>query len=177
MNHNEINPEITNQAATHANVLVCSYTYNHDLPHPAFLERKGFVRASIQYQGMVGKPIDKGTRLTWLVNMNMGSVVPSAFTGALVNSRESISDWRAVFGARNHRSCRSLGGLLHLSLSLPRPLLSSLALPPSLSPSLPPSLTLSLSISISPFLSPYLPPSLPGAHAPAQSCSTQGSKK
>ena len=141
MNHDEINLEIRNQAATHANVLVYSYTYNHDLPHPAFLKREGFVRALIRYQGMVGKPIDDGTRLTWLVNMDMGSMVPSVFTRALVNSRESTSDWRTVFGARTHNFCRSLGGLLHLSLSLPHPLLYSLALPPSLpSVSLPPSL-------------------------------------
>ena len=63
------------------------YTYNHSLDHPYFASRPGFVRAKVQYQGMVGVVGDGGkTRLTWLVNLDFGGLVPTSFmTGLLVS--------------------------------------------------------------------------------------------
>ena len=61
------------------------YTYNHDIDHPHFAHRPGFVRGNLRYQGMVGTLGDDGkTRLTWLVNMDPGGMVPSAFVNGLL---------------------------------------------------------------------------------------------
>ena len=76
-------------------------TYNHDAEHPYFQQRKGYIRCSVKLQGLVGVPIinpisdpassslsskKKITKLTWLVNMDGGGLVPSSFfKGALVN--------------------------------------------------------------------------------------------
>ena len=60
------------------------FTYNHDLQHPYFAPRRGFVRAHVKYQGMVGVSAQRcRTRLTWLVNMDFGGFIPSSFMGAL----------------------------------------------------------------------------------------------
>ena len=63
------------------------YTYNHDVDHPYFAPRSGFVRAKMKYQGLVGVLGDGGkTRLTWLVNCDFGGAVPTSFMNAtLVN--------------------------------------------------------------------------------------------
>ena len=56
------------------------FTYNHDFEHPYFAPRPGFVRSSVKYQGMVGVLGDNGkTRLTWLVNVDFGGLIPSSF--------------------------------------------------------------------------------------------------
>ena len=61
------------------------YTYNHDIDHPYFARRPGFVRGNVKYQGLVGTLGDEGkTRLTWLVNMDPGGMVPSAFVNGLL---------------------------------------------------------------------------------------------
>ena len=61
------------------------YTYNHDIDHPYFAHRPGFVRMKVKNQGLVGTLGDEGkTRLTWLVNMDPGGVVPSAFVNGLL---------------------------------------------------------------------------------------------
>ena len=61
------------------------YTYNHDVDHPYFAPRSGFVRAKVKYQGMVGVLGDGGkTRLTWLVNMDFGGAVPTSFMNAMI---------------------------------------------------------------------------------------------
>ena len=61
------------------------YTYNQDVDHPYFAKRAGFVRTKIKYQGLVGVVGDGGeTRLTWLVNMDVGGLIPSAFTAGLL---------------------------------------------------------------------------------------------
>ena len=63
------------------------YTYNHSIDHPFFASRLGFVRANVQYQGMVGAVGDGGkTRVTWLVNMDFGGLVPSSFVAGLLVS-------------------------------------------------------------------------------------------
>ena len=60
------------------------YTYNHTLNHPYFAPRTGLVRMNFKYQGMVGVVEKRGTtRLTWLVNMDFGGMVPSSFTAGL----------------------------------------------------------------------------------------------
>ena len=60
------------------------YTYNHSLDHPSFASRSGFVRAKVQYQGMVGVVGDGGkTRLTWMVNLDSGGLVPTSFMTGL----------------------------------------------------------------------------------------------
>ena len=62
------------------------FTYNHDVDHPYFAPGTGFVRVKVKYQGMVGVKDDEGkTRLTWLVNMDLGGNIPFSFgTGLLV---------------------------------------------------------------------------------------------
>ena len=61
------------------------YTYNHDIDHLYFAHRPGFVRGNLKYQGLVGTLGDEGkTRLTWLVNMDPGGMVPSAFVNGLL---------------------------------------------------------------------------------------------
>ena len=68
------------------------YTYNHDIDHPYFNRRDGFVRLSVKFQGLVGVPTSETctkpvsiqghtntTRLTWLVNMDYGGLVPIRF--------------------------------------------------------------------------------------------------
>ena len=61
------------------------YTYNHDIDHPHFAHRSGFVRMKVKNQGLVGTLGDEGkTRLTWLVNVDFGGMVPSAFVNGLV---------------------------------------------------------------------------------------------
>ena len=63
------------------------YTYNQSIEHPYFASRPGFVQAKVKYQGMVGVMGDRGmARLTWLVNMELGGLVPSAFTTGLMLS-------------------------------------------------------------------------------------------
>ena len=58
----------------------CFFTYNHDLEHPYFAPRPEFVRGSVKYQGMVGVVGDGGkTRLTWLVNVDWGGLIPTSF--------------------------------------------------------------------------------------------------
>ena len=48
-----------------------AFTYNHDLDHPYFAPRTGFVRTHVKYQGLVGISEEVGkTRLTWLVNVH-----------------------------------------------------------------------------------------------------------
>ena len=42
------------------------YTLNHDLPHPFFQSRPGFVKASIKRTGMVGQSGDFGGKQTRL---------------------------------------------------------------------------------------------------------------
>ncbi len=60
------------------------FTYNHDVEHLYFTKRPGFVRVKMKYQGMVGVSADGGkTRLTWLLNMDFGGLVPSSFTACL----------------------------------------------------------------------------------------------
>ncbi len=61
------------------------YTYNHDVDHPYFAPRSGFVRAKMKYQGLVGVSGGGGkTRLTWVVNMDFGGSVPSSFMNAMI---------------------------------------------------------------------------------------------
>ena len=61
------------------------YTYNHDVDHPYFAPRSGFVRAMMKYQGMVGVSGGGGkTRLTWMVNVDFGGSVPSSFMNAII---------------------------------------------------------------------------------------------
>ena len=61
------------------------YTYNHDIDHPYFARRPGFVRGNVKYQGLVGTLGDEGkTRLTWLLNMDPRGMVPSAFVKGLL---------------------------------------------------------------------------------------------
>ncbi len=61
------------------------YTYNHDVDHPYFAPRSGFVRGKMNYQGMVAVLGDGGkTRLTWLVNMDFGGAVPTSFMNAMI---------------------------------------------------------------------------------------------
>ncbi len=63
------------------------FTYNHDVEHPYFSSRDGFVRAKIRFQGLVGEPImdteailnREAARLTWLVNIDFGGMVPTTF--------------------------------------------------------------------------------------------------
>ena len=63
------------------------YTYNHSIEHPYFGSRPGFVRAKMMYQGLVGVVEDEHkTRLTWLLNLDFGGMVPHSFTSALVVS-------------------------------------------------------------------------------------------
>lgn len=63
----------------------CFYTYNHDIDHPYFAHRPGFVCMKVKNQGVVATLGDEGkTRLTWLVNMNFGGMVPSAFVNGLL---------------------------------------------------------------------------------------------
>ena len=57
------------------------YSYNQSFDHSYFASRPGFVRLEMKYQGMVGVLGDEDkTRLTWLVNMDFGGLVPSSFT-------------------------------------------------------------------------------------------------
>ena len=62
------------------------YTYNQCIENHLFASRPGFVQAKMKYQGMVGVMGDGGkTRLTWLVNMDFGGLLPSSFMdGVLV---------------------------------------------------------------------------------------------
>lgn len=61
------------------------YTYNHDVDHPYFAPRSGFVRAKMKYQGMVGVSGGGGkTQLTWVVNMDFGGSVPTSFMNATI---------------------------------------------------------------------------------------------
>ncbi len=61
------------------------YTYNHDIDHPYFAHRPGFVRMKVKNQGLVGTLGDEGkTRLTWLVNTDPGGMIPSAFMNGLL---------------------------------------------------------------------------------------------
>ena len=61
------------------------YTYNHNIDHPYFSSRPGFVRAKMKYQGMVGVVGDGGkTRLTWLANLDLGGMIPASFTTGLL---------------------------------------------------------------------------------------------
>ena len=61
------------------------FSYNHDIDHPYFAPRPGFVRASLKCQGMVGVVGDSGTtRLTWLANFDFGGLIPSSFTTGLL---------------------------------------------------------------------------------------------
>ncbi len=61
--------------------------YNHDVEHPYFSSRESYVRSRLRYQGLVGVPLaGKGAglgqtaaRLTWLVNMEFGGLVPTMF--------------------------------------------------------------------------------------------------
>ena len=66
------------------------YTINNDVNHPYFAPRNGFVRGSVRNQGLVCEPkvrsaaadADNGgnaTKLTWLVNVDLGGSLPSAF--------------------------------------------------------------------------------------------------
>lgn len=66
--------------------------YNHDVEHEYFSNREGFQRMSIKFQGLVGMPrgpkndssggggggAGATTRLTWLMNVNFGGLVPTA---------------------------------------------------------------------------------------------------
>ena len=61
--------------------------YNHDVEHPYFAPRAGFVRAHMKYQGMVGISEEPGkTRLTWLINVDFGGLIPSSFAEGLLVS-------------------------------------------------------------------------------------------
>ena len=61
------------------------YTYNHDIDLPYFAHRPGFVRIKTKNQGLVATLGDEGkTRLTWLVNMDPGGTIPSAFVNGLL---------------------------------------------------------------------------------------------
>ena len=61
------------------------YSYNHDIDHPYFAHRPGFVRMKVKNQGLVATLGGEGkTRLTWLVNMDFGGMVPSAFVKGLL---------------------------------------------------------------------------------------------
>lgn len=63
------------------------FTYNHDHDPLYIAERPGFVRMKMKYQGMVGVLGDAGkTRLTWLVNMDFGGIIPSSFANGLLVS-------------------------------------------------------------------------------------------
>ena len=63
------------------------YTYNQSVEHPYFASRPGFVRVKMKYQGMVGVVGDGGkTRLTWMVNYDLGGILPSSFATALLVS-------------------------------------------------------------------------------------------
>ena len=64
------------------------FTYNHDFDHPCFAPRPGFVRVKAKYQGMVGVLRHGGrkTQLTWLVNMDFGGLIPTAFTTGMLVS-------------------------------------------------------------------------------------------
>ena len=46
-------------------------------------KRQGFTRMSVRFQGLVGVPMgtkeEQGTRLTWLVNTDLGGIIPRAF--------------------------------------------------------------------------------------------------
>ena len=67
-------------------------TYNHDVGHPYFCpSRVGFIRSSIKNQGLVGvrtgtneQSNGKATRLTWLVSLDLGGSIPSAFSNFLM---------------------------------------------------------------------------------------------
>ena len=61
------------------------FSYNHDVEHPYYAPRSGFVRTKMKHQGMVVLVGDGGkTRLTWLVNMDFGGLVPSSFISSLL---------------------------------------------------------------------------------------------
>ena len=63
----------------------CFYTYNHDIDHPYFAHRPGFLRFKVKNQGLVATLGDEGkTRLTWLANMDPGGMIPSAFVNGLL---------------------------------------------------------------------------------------------
>ena len=75
------------QAEDGSSWFVC---YNHDVEHEYFSKREGFQRMSIKFQGLVGvprRPKDgnssggggavKTTRLTWLMNIDFGGLVPT----------------------------------------------------------------------------------------------------
>ena len=53
-------------------------TYNHDVEHTYFKKRRGFVRAQVKYQGVVGESVHGKTRLTWLLNIDFRGLVPTA---------------------------------------------------------------------------------------------------
>ena len=63
------------------------FTYNQDVEHPYFSSRNGYVRANVRFQGLVGVPLSGAkaegrrneARLTWLINMDCGGLVPSSF--------------------------------------------------------------------------------------------------
>ena len=70
------------------------FTYNHDIKHPQFPPRDGFVRAAMRNQGSVGLPIKSHaggpkTRLTWLVNVEFGGLLPRQVSGKARNNPKS----------------------------------------------------------------------------------------
>ena len=58
------------------------FTYNHNLQHPYFAPRDGFVRGGMKFQGLVGRTVGATTRLTWLVNVDFAGFIPAAFSAA-----------------------------------------------------------------------------------------------
>ena len=63
------------------------YTYNPSIEHPYFISRPGFVRAKMKNHGLVGVVGDGGnTRLTYLVNIDFGGLIPSSFTTGILVS-------------------------------------------------------------------------------------------
>ena len=95
--------------------------YNHDIEHPHFAPRDGFVRAHVKYQGMIAIPGEAGeTRLYWLVNMDFGGLIPSSFAeGLLVSVMSyplSVAEDAEAYG-RKKVVMKDRGGLNNISRS------------------------------------------------------------
>ena len=93
------------------------YTYNHDIDHPYFAPREGYVRANVRYQGLLGEPNGSNTlRLTWLLNMDFGGLGSSLEVTRERACRNDLHSQRTLSHISAVRLCRGdLGELLRIS--------------------------------------------------------------
>ena len=91
------------------------FCYNHDVEHHYFSSREGFQRATMKFQGMVGvTTVHNTTRLTWLVNLDLGGLVPTrsgenGLLGTMIYPRQLVIDVKKQMHGKEKRLAGNWG--------------------------------------------------------------------